>query len=183
MAGNSAASNLEGFVYIAMHASYDAALTFVGQNVGAKKYDNIKKVTRLSVLCATVIGLGMALIFLLLKTPLVGLYVNNNEAVASVAYRRMFMYLPFYFMCGVMETLGGVIRGMGKSITTMVNSLFGACVVRIVWIHTVFRIFPTIECVYISYPVSWGIVIALNLVFTVIYYKRLVKTQSLNTVK
>ncbi len=178
MAGNTAASNLEGFVYIAMNAVYQASLTFVGQNVGAKKYRNIKKITLYSILSATLIGLGGAVLILLFRNFFVGLYAPNNPPVADVAYRRLFSILPVYFLCGVMEVLGGAIRGMGKSITTMINSLLGACALRVIWIKTFFVWFPTIECVYLSYPVSWLLVILLNGFFLVLYYKRSLRLSS-----
>ncbi len=179
MAGNTAAGNLEGFVYIAMNAVYQASLTFVGQNVGAKKYANIKKITLCSALCVTVIGLGTGGIFLLFRHFFVGLYAPDNPAVTEIAIRRLFSILPCYFLCGVMEVLGGAIRGMGKSVTTMIVSLLGACVFRILWIKTIFVRFPTIECIYLSYPISWLLVIAANLVFLVIYYKRLLRDPNL----
>lgn len=175
MAGNTAAGNLEGFVYIAMNAVYQASLTFVGQNVGAKKYHHIKRITLTSILCVTVIGLGSGGAILLFRHFFVGLYAPDNAAVTEIAIRRLFAILPFYFMCGIMEVLGGAIRGMGKSMTTMIISLLGACAFRILWIKTVFVRFPTIECVYLSYPISWLLVIAANLVFLCIYYRRLIR--------
>lgn len=179
MAGNAAGANIEGFVYIAMNSVYHAALTFVGQNMGARKYHNIKKITLLCAICVTVIGLVMAGFFFLFREFFVGLYVSGEgvirEAVMNAAFRRMsFLMIP-YFLCGIMEVLCGTMRGMGKSITAMVISLLGACAFRILWLETVFKIFPQIECVYISYAISWVLTIIAYIVCLTVYYRRLVR--------
>ena len=178
MAGNAAASNIEGFVYIAMNAVYHASLTFVGQNMGAKKYKNIKRITLLCAICAVVIGLSTAGIFFLFRRFFVGLYVSGNEAVAAAAYVRMSYIMLTYFLCGIMEVLCGTMRGMGKSISAMVISLLGACVFRIVWLETIFKIFPKIECVYLSYPISWTLTILAYIVCLIVYYRRLVRPKN-----
>ena len=180
MAGNTAASNLEGFVYIAMNAVYQASLTFVGQNVGAKTYRNIKRISLYSVLCVTVIGLSFGGVILLFRQFFVGLYAPGNTAVQEIAIRRLFSILPVYWMCGLMEVLGGAIRGMGKSVTTMVISLLGACAFRILWVKTIFFVAPrTIEMVYLSYPISWMLVIVCNGLFLVRYYRRLTRGEEI----
>lgn len=184
VAGNTAAGNLEGFVYIAMNAVYQAAMTFVGQNVGAKQYRNIKKVTLWCVLCVLIIGVFSLGVLLLFREFFVGLYVSGgNEQVMEIAFLRLTCILPFYWMCGMMEVLGGSLRGMGKSITAMVISLMGACVLRIVWIKTVFVWFHSLECVYFSYPVSWVIVIAFHMLFLVRYNRKLLRSADMPTLQ
>lgn len=177
VAGNSAASNLEGFVYVSMNAVYQASLTFVGQNVGAKKYKNIKKVVLLCLLCTTVIGLLVGGVILLFRDFFVGLYVSDSAAVTQVAITRLFSILPVYFLCGMMEVLSGAIRGMGKSMTAMITSLLGACALRIVWVKLLFVLLaqPKLQHVYLSYPVTWLTVIFLNAWFTILFYRRLEK--------
>ncbi len=183
MAGNAAASNLEGFSYIAMNAVYRASLNFTGQNVGAKKYKNIKIITIQTVICASVIGLVCAAIILLFRNALVGLYISDEGITAEAfkitwdaAMKRLFYILPLYFLCGVMEALCGVLRGMGKSISAMVFSLVGACAFRIIWIETVFKfISPEINTVYLSYPISWLLVIIMDLIYLIYSYRKIVR--------
>lgn len=176
VAGNTAAGNLEGFVYIAMNAVYQASMTFVGQNVGAQKYRNIKKITFLCVLCVSVIGLVSGGVILLFRDFFMGLYVSGGSAqVLETAFLRLLIILPFYWLCGVMEVLSGSLRGMGKSVTAMVISLLGACVLRIVWIKTIFVFFHSLECIYISYPVSWILVILFDSIFLIYYYRKLTR--------
>ncbi len=182
MAGNAAGSNIEGFVYIAMNAVYHASLTFVGQNMGAKKYHNIKKITLLCAICVTVIGLGMSGFFFLFREFFVGLYVSGEgairEAVMDAAFRRMTFIMMLYFLCGIMEVLCGTMRGMGKSITAMIISLLGACAFRILWLETVFKLFPKIESVYISYSISWTLTIVAYIICLIVYYRRLVRPKT-----
>ena len=179
VAGNTAAGNLEGFVYIAMNSVYQASMTFVGQNMGAQKYRNIKKITWLCVLCVSAIGLISSGVLLLFRDFFVGLYVSGGNAqVVETAFLRLWFIVPLYFLCGVMEVLSGTLRGMGKSVTAMGVSLMGACVLRIAWIHTFFVWFHSLECVYVSYPVSWTLVILLDVGFLIVYYRRLVRPRS-----
>ena len=188
MAGNAAAANLEGFVYVAMNAVSKASLNFAGQNMGAKKYKNIKLVMFQTVACAAVIGLISGAVILLFRDFFVGLYVSSDgitaEAYAqsvNAAMTRLFYILPFYFLCGIMEALCGVIRGMGKSTITMIFSLIGACALRIVWIETVFKyLMPTIEGIYVSYPVSWLLVILFDVVYFVFFYRKLRRKKHVN---
>lgn len=183
VAGNTAASNLEGFVYIAMNAVYQASMTFVGQNIGAKTYKNIKKITWQCLLCVIAIGLVSGGAVLLFRDFFVDLYVHGNAAVKELAFLRMFIILPTYFLCGMMEVLSGTLRGMGKSVTAMVISLLGACALRIVWIHTFFVWIHSLQCVYISYPVSWMLVIVSDAVFVLYHYHRLLKTKASDSEK
>ena len=184
MAGNSAASNLEGFVYIAMNSVYHAALTFTGQNVGAKKYKNIKRITLYCLICAVILGLGTGGIVLLFRRFFVNLYAPGNEVVMQYAIKRLFAILPVYFLCGMMEVLSGVLRGMGKSVTTMVVSLMGACVFRILWVKLIYYFVPRdIFYIYLSYPISWLLVIGCNALFLILYYRRLVHPKPVQSIE
>lgn len=183
MAGNAAAANIEGFAYIAMNSVYRASLTFSGQNMGAKKYRNIKTVAIQSGLCAAVIGVVCAGVILIFREPLIGIYVSS-EGITPEAYRetidaastRMFSILPFYFFCGVMEAMCGILRGMGKSMSSMIISLFGACVFRIVWIETVFKfLLPSLVGLYICYPISQALVVLIDVVYFIFVYQRLTR--------
>ena len=175
VAGNTAAGNLEGFVYIAMNAVYQASMTFVGQNVGAQKYRNIKKIVWTCILCVSLLGMVSSGALLLFREFFVGLYVKDNPIVMQMALRRMWIILPLYWMCGVMETLSGALRGMGKSVTAMIVSLMGACAFRIAWIKTFFVWFHSLDCLYFSYPISWTLVIVIDTVCLICFYRKLVR--------
>lgn len=170
MAGNGAASSLEGFTYTAMNSVYQASLTFVGQNVGAKKYDRINKVQGVCLVLVTIIGLVFGVTTYCLGEPLLSIYLPNDpEAIPYGIIRMSYIALP-YFLCGMMEVMVGGQRGMGMSFIPMINALLGSCVLRIIWISTVFAADPTLFTLYISYPISWAVT---TLAHTVFYFVKL----------
>lgn len=171
VAGNTAASNIENYVYVSMNAIYQAAITFTGQNVGARKYDRISRVTRSSLLAVLGIGLILGGILMAFLRPLLGIY-TQDDAVISAGVIRTTIIAPTYFLCGMMDVMVGVLRGMGSSIMPMIVSVMGACVFRIFWIYVIFPISPTLEMLYASYPVSWIITLAVHLACYFVVKKR-----------
>ena len=163
MAGNGVASNLEGFVYTAMNAQHQADMTFASQNFGAGKKDRVRKTLWCCLGTVTIIGLGMGLIFRALGPVLMGLY-NSDPQVIAAGLVRMDVILPTYFLCGQMDVMVGQMRGIGYSIVPMIVSLTGACLLRIVWILTVFAAQPTQTILYLSYPISWFVTFAAHFV-------------------
>lgn len=165
MAGNAAASNLEGFVYTAMNSIHQADLTFASQNYGAGKKDRVKSVLWNCLGTVVVIGLGLGLLFMAFDRTLLSFY-NQDPAVIDFGVLRMHIILPTYFLCGMMDVMVGQLRGIGYSIMPMIVSLTGACLFRIVWIMTIFSMpqFHTLQMLYISYPVSWGLTFAIHMI-------------------
>ena len=171
VAGNTTASNLEGYIYVAMNSIHQGAITFTGQNVGARKYDRIPKVCAASLVAVTGIGLALGGFLMLAKGWLFRIY-TNDDAVIAAAGLRSGIIAPTYFLCGMMEVMVGLLRGMGSSVTPMVVSILGACVLRIVWILTIYPLNPTLPTLYLSYPVSWFITFAAHTVCYVIIRNR-----------
>lgn len=172
MAGNTAAANIEGFIYVAMNSVYQAALTFTGQNMGAKKYNRIHKVTFTGVVIVGAIGLVMGVGAYLLAEPLLAIYLPDDpEAIPYGVTRMFFVCLP-YFLCGVMEIFTGSQRGMGMSVTPMITSLVGTCLFRIVWLFTVFAKVKTLEVLFVSYPLSWIITGLAHMTFYLVHKKK-----------
>lgn len=163
VAGNTATCNLEGFVYVAMNSFHQTALSFTGQNMGAKRIDRVKRVLFICLICVTITGLSLGLLGCLFGNQLIGIYADAPEVIAY-GYRRMVIIFPTYFLCGIMDVLVGSIRGMGFSIMPMIVSLMGACAFRIVWIFTVFRMSPSLERLYVSYPISWALTSLVHIV-------------------
>ncbi len=163
MAGNAAAGNLEGFVYVAMNAIHQAALTFASQNLGAKKIDRVKRSMWVCLGTVTLIGLAMGLVFLVFLRPLLALY-NSDPQVIEYGVLRLAIILPTYFLCGMMDVMVGQLRGVGYSIMPMIVSLTGACLFRVAWIYLIFPFDPTLTNLYTSYPISWGLTFAVHLI-------------------
>ena len=175
MAGNSAAGNLEGFVYTAMNTLHQTAVSFVGQNYGAHKYKRIGRTAIMCVGIVTVVGLVMGNGVYLAGRLLLHLY-SPEEPVIAYGMKRLFYICCPYFLCGVMDTLVGCLRGLGHSVLPMLVSLTGACLFRIVWIYTVFSQNRTLDTLYISYPISWALTAFVHLgCFLLIYMIKLHK--------
>lgn len=171
MAANSAASNLEGFVYTAMNTFHQSAVSFTSQNYGAKKYDRIGKIMLYCILCVTVVGLVMGNGLYFLGKPLLGLYAKEAEVIEIGLIRLFWISCP-YFLCGLMDTAVGVLRGMGYAVMPMLVSLTGACLLRVIWIYTVFAADHRLEVLYFSYPFSWTVTFLAHMIcFLVVYHK------------
>lgn len=157
MSGSAAASNLEGFTYIAMNAFHQTALNFSGQNMGAKKYDRVAKIMWISLGCTAVLGLVLGVLTYVFARPLLGIYITDSaEAIELGVVRLLYISVP-YFLCGLMDTSTGVIRGMGSSVAPMLITVLGVCGVRLAWIYTIFQLpkFHTLEGLYVAYVISW----------------------------
>lgn len=163
MAGNTAASNIEGFIYTSMNSIYQANLSFTSQNMGAGNYKRMNQVLVRCAAIVTVIGLTMGLLALAASRQLLGIYTSEPEVVAF-GVKRMTFICSVYFLCGLMDVMVGSIRGMGYSVLPMLVSLTGACLFRIIWIFTFFRMNHTLENLYISYPISWALTAAAHFV-------------------
>ena len=174
MAGNSAAVNIEGFIYIAMNAVYNAALTFTGQNVGAKKYKRVKYVLGICILFVSAVGIGLGLSALTFGETLLGIYAPGNAEVIRYGMIRLVVITSTYFTCGLMDVFVGMLRGMGTSLIPMLISIFGVCGIRIVWIYTIFAQHRDLKTLYVSYPVSWIITGSLHLICFLILSRKLV---------
>lgn len=160
--GCAAGSNLSNFVYTAQNAVYQGAITFTSQNMGAKKPKRVYGIIGCCCVLVTALGLAFGGAIFLCKTPLLELYGVTNGAEGSleaIAYASATTQLSYvclpYFLCGLMEVGSGVLRGLGRSVVSMVISLVGSCLLRVVWLLTVFPLYPTLETVYICYPVTW----------------------------
>ena len=97
--------------------------------------------------------------------------------VRKAGETRLMIICTTYFLCGVMEVLSGLMRGMGKPIMPMVVSILGSCVLRVVWIVVICNIlFPgQIELLYIAYPITWLITSSAHLVCCIVTYKNLIR--------
>ncbi len=176
VAGNSAAANLEGFVYVAMNAFHQSAITFISQNVGAEKYKRINRIIFISLGCVSTVGILLGCGVTYFGEYLLRIY-SSSSAVIEAGLLRLKYICSLYFLCGIMDVFVGILRGLGKSITPMIVSLMGACVFRLVWVYTIFQIeqFHTIETIYISYAISWILTASVHALTLIILRKHLKK--------
>lgn len=175
MAGNTAAGNLEGFVYTGMNAFHQTAISFCGQNYGAQKYKRIWNTMIVCEVCVLVVGVVMGVGSYLLAPILLQLYSTDAEVIAY-GIKRMYVICIPYALCGMMDVMVGVLRGIGHSVMPMFVTLTGVCLVRVIWIYTVFANLRTLNSLYISYPITWGLTFLVHTIcFCVIYFTKLRK--------
>ena len=180
LSGVSAAANIEGFQYAMMNSFYQSALNFTGQNVGAKKYDRVRKIYRICILSVVTVGIVTGILGVVFGRPLLSIYITDSQAAIDCGMKRMVWIGLVYFLCGMLEVTTGVLRGMGSSTGPTVISILGTCGFRILWIYTIFEIprFHTPEVLYSSYGISWIVnIIAQYILYRWIYKK---KTKDIN---
>lgn len=120
----------------------------------------------------------------MLGRPLLGIY-SNSSIVVDAGMARLSVIATTYALCGIMDVMVGMLRGLGYSIMPMIVSLLGACGLRILWIATVFQIpeYHSPRTVYLSYPMSWGITLLVHIICYVVVWKRLRRRESKYFVK
>lgn len=179
VSGSSACSNLEGFVYVAMNSFYQAALAFISQNMGAGKFGRVKKIMLCAILSVMVTGFALGHLELAFGRKLLGIYTTSPEVIEA-GMVRMRIIDSTYFLCGLMDVMVGVLRGIGYSVMPMIVSLLGACGTRLLWIATVFQIaqYHKVETVYVSYTFSWFLTFAAHFICFLIVRKKAVPKEN-----
>lgn len=170
MAGNTAASNIEGFVYTAMNSLYQASTSFTSQNIGARKTERIVPVLIACLSIVIAVGAILSGIAITFGEGLLGIYSSDAEVI-QYGLQRLHVVCLTYFLCGMMDVACGSIRGMGYSMTPTIVSLTGACGLRILWIYTIFRMDHTLFNLYLSYPISWIVTFIAHIVCFIVFYR------------
>ena len=179
IAGNSAAYNIECFIYAAMTAFYQGTLTSVSQNYGAKQEKRIYKTVCTAIACASVTAVLLGVVSVIFAKPLLGIYITDSpEAIDFGVQRMIIVHLP-YFLVAIMEQLAGLLRGVGNSVLPAVNVFLSTCVLRVLWVFYIFPINPSMYTLYACYIPSWALSIVLHFTaFMVIRKKTIVSMYS-----
>lgn len=175
VAGNTAAGNIESFVYTAMNAFYQTSLSFVGQNYGAGNIKRIKKISIICVVLVTLFGASLGYMAVFFGNSLLKLYGASATEI-EFGLIRLGIVCSTYFLCGIMDTLVGILRGLGYAIMPMLVSLTGACLLRVVWVMTVFQTHKTLNVLYTSYPVTWIVTASIHCVCLLCVFRKLKMT-------
>ena len=157
ISGTAAASNLEGFFCALMNSFNAASLNFCGQNYGAGDLKRVKKVNNTCLLTVAAVGLFTGCLIYFFGRPLLGIYIHDSASAVNFGMERLKYFLIPYFIAGMSEVVTNSMRGIGYSFTPMVITIIGVCVMRIVWIYTVFSMpqYHSFAGLLISYPISW----------------------------
>lgn len=178
IAGNSAAANIEGFIYMGMNAFYQATISFTSQNYGARQYQRINKILLVGEIYAMIVGVVFGNLAVLFGEELLGIYTKSPDAIAAGMIRLSLICAP-YALCGMMDVLVGALRGIGYSIMPMIVSLIGACGLRLLWIATVFQIpeYHTQRTIYMSYPITWTITMTVHAICFIWARRKIVRKE------
>jgi len=175
IAGSTAGSNIEGFVYVSMNAFYQAVLTGVSQNYGARDEKRINKFIYIPLICAVVAGLVLGGACVLFARPLLCIYITDSPEAIEIGVLRLWMTTAPYFLVGAMECLMGAIRGLGSSTIPAITSFIGTCGVRMMWVLFVLPYFREEWALFIAWPISWIFVIVCHLITLAIVKPRAMK--------
>ncbi|MBO7273506.1 MAG: MATE family efflux transporter [Clostridia bacterium] len=174
IAGHTAASNIQGYVYTVMNSTAQSSMNFTGQHVGAKKWKRLKTV----VLChyGLVFGFGISIgwTMYLFGRPLLNIFTPGNTGAIEVGMINLAIIGLTYFICGGLDVGSYTMRGFGKSLVPTLISLIGACALRIVWIYAVFYPFypDNLTVLYLSYPITWIITAVAYVPFIIHEFKK-----------
>lgn len=177
------AFNIDGIAYTAMNSYLHSAMTFIGQNYGAKRLDRIKKSAVYAIVQVTMLGVVIALILLGLSEPIISMYLDasnpDREVIMETTKGLMILILSLYWLCGIMDTLSGILRGLGNSLSPMLICVIGTLGIRAIWIYVFFPMptFNNLNGLYYCYPITWIITILAMLAVLVYTAKKLSKNK------
>ncbi len=160
--------NIDAITYTACNSFMHASMTFTGQNFGARKPERIKKVLIYSLIQVAIVGITLGMLELIFSDQIASLYLSADDPskaeILSITREMLTLFLTTYFLCGIMEVLSGVLRGLGYSLTPTIVTLSCACGFRILWRYLVFPLesFNTISGLLICFPISWLLTITFH---------------------
>ena len=166
-------SKFDGLFWMISGAMGVTITTFVGQNFGAGRMDRIRNGVRIMNWAYVFVSLAMSTLVVILRQPLFRIFVESSEAV-EIGCRMLMIMSPFYLLNIYIENYSGALRGVGDTLVPMLFSIFGICVFRIIYLSTVFRFLPTLECLCAMYPITWALTNTLYMIYYPVRMKRLV---------
>lgn len=167
MAGSGSYSKLEGFSFLPITSFSLALTTFIGQNLGAKKYERAKKGARFGVIAGVILA-EITGIFIWIFAPKLIRFFNSDPEVIKYGVMQARTISLFYFLLALSHCLSGILRGAGKTKIPMYVMLISWCVIRISYITIMVKIIPDIRVVYWAYPLTWSI----SSIIFLMYYKK-----------
>lgn len=158
VAANSAGANVENFLYIAMNSFHQASMTFISQNLGAGKWDRVKKVAKTCLSLTVLLGIAEWFCMEFWSPDLIRLF-NGDAAVVKEGVNRLHWVGRWYVLFGCADVFIGSIRGFGITWAPMLINLLGTCAFRLLWIGVLDIPKCGVEMVYLSYPLSWILIL------------------------
>ena len=163
MAGYTASNNLLGFLYASVNSVTQACMSFTSQNYGVGKFKRMDRVLIDCALISVVFAGTLGTIFYVFGSEILQIYTKEQDVIKAGMEIISITTIP-YFLCGIMDLFPGAMRGMGRSGVPMILSIIGTVGTRIVWIYGIFPLHRSLFVLFISYPGSWLITIAMQVI-------------------
>jgi len=174
VAANSAAANLESFVYIGITGFSSAAITFTSQNMGAGNYKRVAPILLSSFILSFIVSFALGIFMYIYSDSLLSFYSNDLEVI-SLGKIRMYYVARLLFLNGLMDIVISSLRGMGYSTRPTILMLIGICGLRLYWVWFVFPLNKTLANLYLCYPLSWIVSLVVEILFWFYVYFRFLK--------
>ena len=149
-------SKTDGIFWGVSNAMGAAITTFIGQNIGARKFDRVRECVKQGMIISMILSVVLSAAIMLLARPLLGILTEDTDVIETT-FKLMTYFVPYYFTWTVIEVLSAVLRGSGDAVKPVIITGLGICLFRVVWIFTVFRAYPTILSLSLVYVSSWVI--------------------------
>ncbi len=176
VAANAAAANIEVFGFLLLSAAEQAVISFVGQNMGAKKFDRVDASVKNSLIFAGVSTVSFAVVVLTFGGFLLGLFTDGHEVI-KIGLMKLTILMSSYFLYVPGQVLSGALKGLGKAVSPTVINAVCVCLLRVVWIFTVFPLRRELSTVYFSYSVSWGLASVATIIVYILARKKVFKEE------
>lgn len=164
MAGFGSYSKVEGFVMLPLQTTCMAATTFTGQNIGAKKYDRVKKGIVQGILMSAVYTSAVSVLLFLLGKNVLQVFSSDREVIAY-GEEVISIIVPFYLTMTVHQIIMGTLRGAGRTFSTMLIAVGNMCVLRMIYINFLVPLSPSFHAVVMCYPVTWITTVTMDLLY------------------
>lgn len=169
--GNSAAANADAIIYDLMAAFYTACTSFMSQNYGAGKRDRVLKSYFICLMYSFTIGAAVSLLIGLCGRYFLSIF-TTEQAVVDAGMKRLTIMCCSYAVSAFMDCTIAATRGLNKTIIPTVIVLIGSCVLRIIWVYTVFAYYKTVPSLYLLYIFSWSVTAVAEIIYFVIIYRK-----------
>lgn len=161
VAGSGASSSIEIYAEALAGGLGIATMTFVAQNFAVQNYGRVKSIITKSCIYSAILTIIFSCATIPFRHSLIGLFIDDNPLALSLGCERYVAIISLQFLSSIMSVLEIALRGIGRSTATMLVALIGCCGTRILWIFTVFKKFPSLQMIYVVYPISWVVTILL----------------------
>lgn len=153
--GISIANQFDGILYQITYAPSLAVIPYVAQNIGAKNFQRVKQVVTRAILITTAFGATFGSLSAIFSGQLSSI-MSSTPAVIAYSQQKMMLISSTYFICGINEVMGGILKGMGKPIFPTVATFIFMCLFRFVWVYAIYPLFPqNLTFLYLVWPVGW----------------------------